>query len=155
MDSVPAPELELEPEPELELEPEPELKQPSSKPEGRMHAFNRSYEVPLQRYAAVVIVRDVETADVQQPIFKVLQAFDTHADADGYVRNCAATTIRDHDIAVIPMYTWVSTTSKDAAATVYRDNSLHKLIHANREQQARLQAYKSTGELPDETDEVD
>ncbi len=131
-----------------ELEPEPEA-EPQAE-QGNFHPFDRRFVVPHQNYAAIVIVGDVQSAKRQQPVFKVLQAFDTHQDADAYVRNCASTVISNYDIAVIPMYTWVGTAQADAAAVIYRDNSLHKLINANRKQQARLQAYKSTGTLPED-----
>ena len=141
------PELELEPEPELEpeleLEPEPEREHR----ECDLCPFKRDFALPCQQFVALVFVWD--DADVPRPAFQVLQAFDTEAEADAYVRNCACHVVKEHDIVIAPMYAWLDLHDRAATARpVHRDSALNKIMAGQRQQQAQLAQYKESGELP-------
>ena len=107
--------------------------------------FNADFKTVGQNFVVVSVVVDNTDGDIKMPLFKVYQAFDTEAEAGDYIRNCACQHVKDHDMFVAPMYTWLDLQhAEDAATVVHRENVLNKLAEGRKLEAAKIAQVKES-----------
>lgn len=107
--------------------------------------FNSDFKVMGQNWAVVNVIVDNRTEDVKVPLFRVLQAFDSEAEAGDFIRNCAGQHIQNYDLLIAPLYTWLDVQSAhETLNVIHREDVLNKLAEGRKLDAAKIAQVKQT-----------
>lgn len=116
-------------------------KVPSEKPatdSEPVKRFDTSLSIPAQTIAVVLVVPDVETGPLAEPLVKVMGIFESVDAATAYVRNVAGNKETEHNMYTVDMYHWVNPAHATKAPIQHREDELQRIIDVHESQPALI-----------------